>query len=81
MLKDFKIRMIYNNINTEDFKFINKEKARSILNINTKNVILFGSQNTQSMKKAGCFVETLKKLNKSDYYLLIFEILVTQNFR
>ena len=74
MLKDFKIRMIYNNINTEDFRFINKEKARSILNINTKkNVILFGSQNTQSMRKGWeCFVETLKKLNKSDYYLLIF---------
>ena len=48
-----KIIKIYNNINLKDFKIIQKE-ARLKLNISTKKqIILYGAQNPQSLRK-GC---------------------------
>ena len=74
VLEGYNIKRIYNNIDLRDFNIITKEKARSILKISTKKkVILFGAQNPQSKRKGwDIFVETLKKLDKSKYFLLIF---------
>jgi len=74
VLKEFNIKRIYNNIDTKNFKIINQDKARSILKISTKKqIILYGAQNPQSKRKGwNIFVETLKKLDKSKYFLLIF---------
>ena len=74
VLNGHNIKRIYNNIDLRDFNIITKENARSILKISTnKKVILFGAQNPQSKRKGwDIFVETLKKLDKSKYFLLIF---------
>ena len=74
ILNNYKIRRIYNNINTQDFNFKSKEEARSNLNINTKKkIILYGAQNPQLNRKGwNILVETIKNLDKSKYFLLIF---------
>ena len=74
VLKKNKIIKIYNNINLKDFKIIPKKTARSNLNISTKKqIILFGAQNPQSLRKGWeIFVNSLKKIDISSYYLLIF---------
>jgi glycosyltransferase involved in cell wall biosynthesis len=74
VLKNYNIKRIYNNIDIKDFKFIEKNSARFILNIKTKKkIILYGAQNPQSKRKGwNIFVETLEKLDKSKYFVLIF---------
>ena len=74
VLQNYKIKRIYNNIDIKDFNLINKDMARSTLKISTKKkIILYGAQNPQSKRKGwDIFVETLKKLDKSKYFLLIF---------
>ena len=74
VLKEYKVERIYNNIDLENFKPISKNKARSFLEISTKKqIILYGAQNPQSKRKGwDIFVETLKKLDKSKYLLVIF---------
>lgn len=74
ILKGLKIRRIYNNIDINEFNFIEKEKARLNLNINTKKkIILYGAENPQIKRKGwNILIETLKKLDKSKYFLLIF---------
>ena len=74
VLKEYKVERIYNNIDLENFNSISKNKARSFLEISTKKqIILYGAQNPQSKRKGwDIFVETLKKLDKSKYFLLIF---------
>ena len=74
ILKDYDIKKIDNNIDIKDFSLLTKNTARTKLNISTKKqIILYGAQNPQSKRKGwDIFVETLKKLDKSKYYLLIF---------
>jgi glycosyltransferase involved in cell wall biosynthesis len=74
VLQNYKVKRIYNNIDIKDFNLINKGVARSTLKILTKKkIILYGAQNPQSKRKGwDIFVETLKKLDKSKYFLLIF---------
>jgi len=74
VLKEYKVERIYNNIDLENFNSISKNKARSFLEISTKKqIILYGAQNPQSKRKGwDIFVETLKKIDKSKYFLLIF---------
>ena len=74
VLKNREVIKIDNNIEIKDFRIIDKVKARNFLGISTKkNVILYGAQNPQSKRKGwDVFVETLKILDKSNYYLLIF---------
>jgi len=74
VLKEHNIKRIYNNINIKDFELIDKNKARSFLKISTqKQIILYGAQNPQSERKGwSLFVKTLKKLDRSKYFLLIF---------
>jgi len=73
-LKEKKIQRIYNNIEFHKLKIIPKETAKSKLNIITKKKILvFGAVNAQHKRKGwDVLVETLKKLDRSKYFLLIF---------
>ncbi len=74
VLKNFNLKLIHNNIDLENLKFLDKEKARSTLNISTtKKIILYGAQNTQSQRKGwNVFFETLNSLDRSKYLILIF---------
>ena len=74
VLKEYKIKKIDNNIEFNKFADLNKSEARKKLNILTqKKVLLYGAQNPQSKRKGwNIFVKTLKKLDKSKYFLLIF---------
>ena len=74
ILRDYDIKKIDNNIDIKDFSLLAKNTARTKLNISTKKqIILYGAQNPQSKRKGwDIFVEALKKLDKSKYYLLIF---------
>tara|TARA_B100000795_G_scaffold50853_1_gene33363 strand:- start:2040 stop:3251 length:1212 start_codon:yes stop_codon:yes gene_type:complete len=74
VLREFNVERIYNNIDLKKFNNINKKQGKDFLNINTdKKIILYGANNPQSKRKGwDIFVESLKKLDKSKYYLLIF---------
>ena len=74
VLKDYNITKIDNNIEFNKFSNFNKLKAKKKLNILTdKKILLYGAQNPQSKRKGwDIFVQTLKKLDKSKYFLLIF---------
>ena len=65
---------IDNNIDLSEFNNISQREARDILNINTKKqIILYGAQNPQSKRKGWkIFIEALRKIDTSKYYLLIF---------
>ena len=73
-LKEFNVKRIYNNIDLKKFNKISKDESRNLLKITTKkNIILYGANNPQSKRKGwNIFVETLKKLDKSKYFLLVF---------
>lgn len=68
------IKTIYNNIDLNDFKIIDKNVARDNLKISTKKkIILYGANNPQTKRKGwNIFVESLRKLDKSKYMILIF---------
>jgi len=74
VLREFNVDRIYNNIDLKKFNNINKKQGKDFLNINTdKKIILYGANNPQSKRKGwDIFIESLKKLDKSKYYLLIF---------
>ena len=65
---------IDNNIQLKDFILIDKDVAKSTLGLTTeKQIILYGAQNPQSERKGWkIFLETLKVLDKSKFFLLIF---------
>jgi glycosyltransferase involved in cell wall biosynthesis len=74
VLDKYNIKKIDNNIELNDFSLINNNIARQDLGISTKkHIILYGAQNPQSKRKGwDIFVETLKILDKTKYFLLIF---------
>ena len=74
VLNNYDIKKIYNNIDLRDFDLLTKTEARLEIKISTsKKVILYGAQNPQSQRKGwDIFKETLRKLDKSKYFLLIF---------
>lgn len=74
VLSNFKLKRIYNNIDIENFKKISKKKAMSYLNISTKKkIILYGAQDPQNNRKGwDILIETLRNIDKSKYFLLIF---------
>jgi len=74
VLKGQKIKRIYNNVNLMDFKKISRSNARLALQVSTKKIIiLYGAQNPQSKRKGwNLFVQSLKKLDSSKYFLIIF---------
>ncbi len=74
ILKDHDIQTIYNNIDLKNLEKISKEEAKSILKISTKKkIILYGAVNPQNKRKGwDIFLQTIEKLDKSKYFLLIF---------
>ena len=74
VLNNVKIQKIFNNVDLNNFFEIPQEKAKSILKIKTKKkIILFGSHDPQSLRKGwSIFLETIKKINKDKYFLLLF---------
>ena len=74
VLNNYNVKKIYNNIDLRDFDLLTKAEARSKIKISTsKKIILYGAQNPQSQRKGwDIFKETLRKLDKSKYFLLIF---------
>ena len=74
VLSNFDIKRIYNNIDLDKFKIIPKNDAKRKLNISTsKKIILYGAQNSQSKRKGWkIFSESLKNIDTSKYFLLIF---------
>ena len=74
ILKNKKITQIDNNIDLKNFNSLSKDKARNNLKISTKKkIILYGAQNPQSKRKGwDLFIDTLRQINKKEYFLLIF---------
>lgn len=74
VLNKHDIKKIDNNIDLKDFSLINNNIAKQDLGISTKKqIILYGAQNPQSKRKGwDIFIESLKKLDKTKYFLLIF---------
>ena len=74
LLRNFNLKTIHNNIDLENFNFIDKKKARSTLKISTsKKIILYGAQNPQSQRKGwNIFLDTISMLDKSKYFIMIF---------
>lgn len=74
IFRDFDVRTIYNNINTNDYYPINKLKARNTLEIRTdKKIILVGSiKLNDNYKGIGKYLDALKMLDNNQYYLCFF---------
>ncbi len=74
LLKDSQINYIWNNIDTNDFFPIKKQNSRNCLGIKTKKkIILVGSTNLDDKYKGfNKFINALKYLDKSEYYLIFF---------
>lgn len=74
LFRNFNIRTIYNNINDKDFFPVNKKEARENLQIKTnKKIILAGAQNLNDFYKGfDKFLESLKHLDESKYFLCFF---------
>ena len=74
VLNKHDIKKIDNNIDLKDFSLIDNNTAKQDLGISTKKqIILYGAQNPQSKRKGwDIFIESLKKLDKTKYFLLIF---------
>ncbi len=74
LFKDFDIRTISNNIDTDEFFPINKKEAREALGIKTnKKIILAGANNLKDFYKGfDKFLQSIQKLNNNDYFLCFF---------
>jgi glycosyltransferase involved in cell wall biosynthesis len=74
LFKDFDIRTIHNNVNTNDFFPIEKSIARDILNLpDNKKIILAGAQSLKDFYKGfDKYLEAINGLNKKDNKLLLF---------
>ena len=74
LFKDFDIRTIFNNVNTNDFSPVEKSVARDILDLpNNKKIILAGAQNLKDFYKGfDKYLEAITLLNKKDNLLLMF---------
>jgi glycosyltransferase involved in cell wall biosynthesis len=74
LFRDFDIRTIHNNVNTDTFRPIDKFIARGVLGItNHKKIILVGATNVKDFYKGfGKFFDSLKYLDKEKYQLCFF---------
>jgi glycosyltransferase involved in cell wall biosynthesis len=74
LFKNFSVKTIWNNINTNNFFPIDKKDARKVLQINTdKNIILTGAKNLKDFYKGfDKFLESLNFLDKKKYILCFF---------
>lgn len=75
LFKDFDIRTISNNVNTNDFSPVGKSIARGILDLpSNKKIILAGAQNLKDFYKGfDKYLEAIQQLeDKSNLFLLFF---------
>ena len=75
LFKDFDIRTISNNVNTNHFSPIKKSFARDVLNLpNNKQIILAGAQNLKDFYKGfDKYLEAIQNLkHNSNLFLLFF---------
>ena len=74
LFKDFDIRTISNNINTDEFFVVEKKIVRDMLGIQTnKKIILCGSTSLKDFYKGfSKYIEALEKLDKDKYFLCFF---------
>ena len=75
LFKDFDIRTIPNNVNTNDFSPIEKSVARDVLGLpNNKKIILAGAQNLKDFYKGfDKYLEAIQQFkDKSNLFLLFF---------
>jgi glycosyltransferase involved in cell wall biosynthesis len=74
IFREFDIRTIHNNINTDDFFPVEKATARAVLGISTdKKIILAGAQGLTSFYKGfDRFRDALKQLDAHGYLLIFF---------
>lgn len=74
LFKEFDVQTISNNINIKEFFPVNTMIARDILGINTeKKIILAGATNLNDFYKGfEKYLEAIKKLDKSKYFLCFF---------
>lgn len=74
LLKEYKVKTIYNNVNCSSFKPIDKNTAKEILGLDlNKKVILTGAQSlNDSYKGFDKYLETVKLLKDKQDYLFAF---------
>lgn len=73
VFKDFDVRTIFNNIDTNEFRVIDKGVARGILGIDTsKKLILIGAQKPKDFYKGFDKFEAAAKFLDKDKYMLLF---------
>jgi len=74
LFKEFNIRTISNNINTDEFFVVEKKVARDMLGVQTdKKIILCGSISFNDFYKGfSKYIEALEKLDKDKYFLCFF---------
>lgn len=74
LYRDFDIRMIFNNVDTDIFFPIGKKNAREVLDIKTdKKIIAVGAQYIKDhFKGFQKFLKALEYLDKDKYFILFF---------
>ena len=74
LFKDFDIRTIHNNINTNDFFPIEKNIARDILSLpKNKKIILAGAQDLKTFYKGfDRYLEAIQQLKEKNRFFLLF---------
>ncbi len=77
LFKNYDIRTINNNIDTEKFQLIDKVTAKEALGINTnKKIILVGSTQLKDFYKGfDKFLEVLQLLDQEKYFICFFGVL------
>lgn len=74
IFKDYDIRTIHNNIDTDDFFPVNKETAKRVLGIDIqKKTVLVGAQNISAFYKGfDHFLAAIKMLDCEQYHFVFF---------
>jgi glycosyltransferase involved in cell wall biosynthesis len=83
VFRGFDVRLIHNNVNTDDFFPVEKEAARAVLGLGTKKkIIAAGAQSLRSFYKGfDKFLEALKMLRSDEYFLIFFGRLDEQTIK
>ncbi len=74
IFREFDVRLIHNNIDTEEFFPVDRETARSVLGISgQKKIVLVGAQDLKSpFKGFDKFVDAVKRLDRNRCLLAFF---------
>lgn len=81
IFKGFSVRTIYNNVDTCEFRPVEKSVARSLLSVpSTKKIILVGAGNNNSYKGFNKFIEALDYIHPEEYFLCFFGCLDSSVF-